>query len=52
MNKPKTRLIFDKGQAVIRLQSALVCRDNGRHHHKLLLKAINSNTTKERSMAK
>ena len=50
LNETETRLNFSKGQMVSKLQSATVRRDDAKHRHELLLKAINSNSLKERSI--
>jgi len=50
LNETETRLNFSKGQKLSKLQSASVRRDDAKHRHELLVKAINSNTMKERSI--
>lgn len=51
LNERETRLNFTKGQTASRLQSAVVRRDDAKRRHELLIKAINSNGSKERSIA-
>ena len=51
LNETETRLNFTKGQETSKLQSALIRRDDVIRRRDLLTKAINSNTTKARSIA-
>ena len=51
LNETETRLNFVKGQGHSKLQSATLRRDDAKHRRDLLLKAIQSNTTKGRSIA-
>ncbi|KAL9185978.1 hypothetical protein ACHAXT_005216 [Thalassiosira profunda] len=51
LNEKEARLNFAKGQVLSKLQSAMVRRDDARHRHELLVKAINANAVKERSIA-
>lgn len=51
LNEMETRLNFTKGQETSKLQSALIRRDDVIRRRDLLVKAINANTTKARSIA-
>ena len=51
LNETETRLNFVKGQTMSKLDAATVRRDDAKHKHELLLKAISSNTAKERSIS-
>ena len=51
LNETETRLNFVKGQGHSKLQSATLRRDDAKHRRDLLLKAIQSNTAKGRSIA-
>mmetsp|Transcript_6805 Transcript_6805/g.15512 ORF Transcript_6805/g.15512 Transcript_6805/m.15512 type:complete len:1196 (-) Transcript_6805:237-3824(-) len=51
LNETETRLNFAKGQETNKLQSATLRRDDAKHRHELLLKAINANIAKGRSIA-
>ena len=51
LNETETRLNFAKGQEVSKLQSATLRREDAKHRRDLLLKAIQSNTTKGREIA-
>lgn len=51
LHETETRLNFTKGQETSKLKLALIRRDDVIRHRDLLSKAINSNTTKARSIA-
>ena len=51
LNETETRLNFVKGQGHSKLQSATLRRDEAKHVRDLLLAAIQSNTTRGRSIA-
>ena len=51
LNETETRLNFTKGQGQSQLQSATSRRDDAKRRHDLLVKAIQSNASKERSIA-
>ena len=50
LNETETRLNFLKGQTLGKLNAAMVRRDDAKHRHELLVKAIYTNQQKERAI--
>ncbi|KAL9181784.1 hypothetical protein ACHAXT_012127 [Thalassiosira profunda] len=51
LQEKEARLSLAKGRVLSKLQSAMVRRDDAQHRHELLVKAINTNAVKERSIS-
>ena len=52
LNETEARLNFARGQANVKMRAATVRRDDARRRHELMVRAINSNAARERSVAK